>query len=85
MKTEKEKADAETKEEIFAVLKAEIRSDLELIEKQLAEVAVSDIGDYNDLRELITEINTIMIEGKEFGRTEGLKIMGILEQWAESH
>ena len=85
MKTEKEKADDETKQEMISVLKAEIRSDLELIEKQLAEVAVSGIGDYNDLRKLITEINIIMIEGKEFGRTERLKTMGILEQWAESH
>ena len=47
-------------------------------------------ADYNHLWELMNEINTIMwesymIEGKEFGRTEGYKIMGRLEQWAERH
>ena len=51
---------------------------------------VSGIDDYNDLWKLMDEINTIMwesymIEGKEFGRTEGLKIMERLEQWAERH
>jgi len=50
----------------------------------------SRIDDYNDLWKLMDEINTIMwesymIEGKEFDRTEGLKIMERLEQWAERH
>mgnify|MGYP003402908189 CR=1 FL=1 len=52
--------------------------------------AVISSADYKHLWELMNEINTIMwesymIEGKEFGRTEGYKIMGRLEQWAERH
>ena len=46
--------------------------------------------EYKHLWDLMNEINTIMresymIEGREFGRTEGYKIMGRLEQWAEHH
>jgi|JI9StandDraft_1071089.scaffolds.fasta_scaffold507916_1 hypothetical protein len=52
--------------------------------------AVISSADYNHLWELMNEINTIMwesymVKGKEFGRTEGYKIMGRLEQWAERH
>lgn len=47
-------------------------------------------AEYRDLWKLMEEINTIMwesymIKGREFGRTEGYKIMGRLEQWAERH
>ena len=47
-------------------------------------------AEYRHLWDLMDEINTIMresymIEGREFGRTEGYKIMGRLEQWAEHH
>ena len=47
-------------------------------------------ADYKHLYELMENINTIMwesymIKDKEFGRQEGYKIMGILEQWAERH
>ena len=52
--------------------------------------AVIRSADYNHLWELMNEINTIMwesymIKGKEFGRAEGYKIIGRLEQWAERH
>jgi len=94
LKAQKEKADADailkTERDANEKLQAELKAIELKAQKQLAEVAVSDIGDYNNLWKLMNEINTIMwesymIEGKEFGRTEGLKIMGILEQWAESH
>ena len=47
-------------------------------------------ADYNHIWKLMDELNTIMwesymIKGKDFGRQEGYKIMGLLEQWAERH
>lgn len=47
-------------------------------------------AEYQDLWKLMEKINIIMwesymIKGREFGRTEGYKIMGIIEQWAERH
>jgi len=59
-------------------------------QKQLAIPSVVCSADYKHLYELMENINTIMwesymIEDKEFGRQEGYKIMGILEQWKERH
>ena len=56
----------------------------------LKQPAVISSADYKHIWQLMNELNTIMwesymIKGKEFGRTEGYKIMGLLEQWAERH
>ena len=58
--------------------------------KQCAIHSVVSSADYKHLYKLMENINTIMwesymIKDKEFGRQEGYKIMGILEQWAERH
>ena len=56
----------------------------------------ADIGgvisstDYKHIWQLMNELNAIMwesymVKGKDFGRQEGYKIMGLLEQWAERH
>ena len=58
--------------------------------KQCDIHGVVSSADYKHLYKLMENINTIMwesymIKDKEFGRQEGYKIMGILEQWAERH
>ena len=58
--------------------------------KQLRIGGVVSSADYKHLWQLMDELNTIMwesymIKGKDFGRQEGYKIMGLLEQWAERH
>lgn len=58
--------------------------------KPLKQPDVISSADYNHIWQLMNELNTIMwesymIEGKDFGRTEGYKIMGLLERWAERH
>jgi hypothetical protein len=67
-----------------------VKPKIEKKKPALRKGAVISSADYNHLWELMNEINIIMwesymIEGKEFGRTEGYKIMGRLEQWAERH
>ena len=47
-------------------------------------------ADYKHIWQLMDELNTIMwesymVKDKDFGRQEGYKIMGLLEQWAERH
>ena len=59
-------------------------------DKALHIGGVVSSADYTHLWELMDELNTIMwesymIKGKDFGRQEGYKIMGLLEQWAERH
>mgnify|MGYP000864322368 CR=1 FL=1 len=59
-------------------------------EKQLRIGGVVSSADYKHIWQLMDELNTIMwesymIKGKDFGRQEGYKIMGLLEQWAERH
>lgn len=58
--------------------------------KSLHINSVVSIADYKHIWQLMDELNTIMwesymIKGKYFGRQEGYKIMGLLEQWAERH
>jgi hypothetical protein len=63
------------------------------LENENPELSKGDVirsAEYRDLWKLMEEINTIMwesymVKGREFGRTEGYKIMGRLEQWAERH
>ncbi len=58
--------------------------------KLLGIGGVVSSADYKHIWKLMDELNTIMwesymIKGKDFGRQEGYKIMGLLEQWAERH
>lgn len=58
--------------------------------KQLTLTDVVSSADYKHILQLMGELNTIMwesymVKGKGFGRQEGCKIMGLLEQWAERH
>ena len=62
------------------------------MKSELKKLRVADVSrsDYNHIWQLMNKLNTIMresymIEGREFGKAEGHKIMGILEQWAERH
>jgi hypothetical protein len=62
----------------------------EELNQPLRKTDVIRSAEYQDLWKLLEEINTIMwesfmVKGKEFGRTEGFKIMDRLEQWAERH
>ena len=57
---------------------------------QLGIGGVVSSADYKHIWQLMDELNTIMwgsymVKGKDFGRQEGYKIMGLLEQWAERH
>ena len=67
----------------------EVMSDGNVTEQCKIPAIVSS-ADYKHIWQLMDELNTIMwesymIKGKDFGRQEGYKIMGLLEQWAERH
>jgi len=62
----------------------------ETTKKQLLISGVVSSAEYKHIWQLMDELNTIMwesymIKDKNFGRQEGYKIMGLLEQWAERH
>lgn len=80
---------AEENESKIIDLTVKFREAKELIESQAGEIKQIKL-DRANMFNYLSDINAIMFEsfmikGRDFGRTEGLEIMKVLEKWATKY
>lgn len=80
---------AEENESKIIDLTVKFREAKELIESQAEEIKQIKL-DRANMFNYLSDINAIMFEsfmikGRDFGRTEGLEIMKVLEKWATKY